>query len=399
MNESAGATRPLVLVIDDSAENRLLIKATLRTGGFDVMQAENGEVGLRLLDTLLPDVVLLDVYMPGIDGFEVCRRMRAQARTRRLPVILMSALSDREAVANAFAAGGVDFLAKPFRGEELCARTTVHAELARARRELEESHARLAQLNAEKDQMFGMAAHDLRGPLATIVGFAEHALSVSSAEGGTARQALEVIQREAQQMNHYLVRLLDLNAVERGGMTLESRVLDLREIAIEAITRHGPLGARKRLILRPPGPGPRGLVRADAAALRQVVDNYLSNAIKFTPPGGEVTLEVRGRDHEVHLTVTDTGPGLSAQDLEKVFSRFARLSARPTGGEKSTGLGLAICRALTERMGGRVWCGNQPLGGACFGLSLAASTSLRRDARDSRTASPTATPAAVAAAA
>jgi two-component system sensor histidine kinase/response regulator len=366
--------KPTILVVDDSPDTRAIIRATLNAGGFEAMVAIDGEDALRLIESFLPDVILLDIVMAGLDGLETCRRLRATPRTHALPVILMSSLADRDVVAKSFAAGAVDFLAKPFRGEELCARVAVHAELNRARRELEESHARLAELNAEKDQMFGVAAHDLRGPLTAILGFADHALKAPDhPEAALERHALEVVRREARQMNHYLEQLLDLNALERGGVSMRPRVLDLREMVRAAVERHFPRAVQKDITLRKEAAGElRMHVRADPIFLRQVLDNYLSNALKFTPPGGLVRLRVASRDGEAHVTVNDSGPGLSGEDMASAFKRFARLSARPTSGEKSTGLGLAICRALTQRMGGRVWCGNDPDGGACFGLALPA---------------------------
>lgn len=372
MPHSGFRPKPIVLVVDDMPETRQLMKATLCAGGFEVMVASAGSDALRLLESMLPDVVLLDAYMADLTGFEVCQRLRAAPRTHALPVILMSSLADRDVVAKAFAAGAVDFLAKPFRGEELCARVAVHAELNRARCELEESHARLAELNAEKDQMFGVAAHDLRGPLTAILGFADHALNAPDhPEAALERHALEVVRREARQMNHYLEQLLDLNALERGGVSMRPRVLDLREMVRAAVERHIPCAVQKDITLRKEAAGELRLhVRADPIFLRQVLDNYLSNALKFTPPGGSVCVRVAERDGEAHVTVNDSGPGLSGEDMASAFKRFARLSAKPTAGEKSTGLGLAICRALTNRMGGRVWCGNRPTGGACFGLAM-----------------------------
>jgi len=372
MPHSGFYRKPLVLVVDDVPENRQIIKDTLCAGGFDVVIEASGSDALRLLESVLPDVVLLDAYMDELSGFDVCQRLRAAPRTHALPVILMSSLADRDVVAKAFAAGAVDFLAKPFRGEELCARVMVHAELNRARCELEESHARLAELNAEKDRMFGVAAHDLRGPLTAILGFAEHALiSSEHPEAAIERHALEVVRREALQMNHYLEQLLDLNAFELGGVSMRPRLLDLPEMVRAAVERHVHGARLKDIALSHDAVAELHLhVRADPFFLRQILDNFLSNALKFTPLGGSVRVRVVERDGEAHVSFIDSGPGLSSEDQASVFKRFARLSALPTGGEKSTGLGLAICRALSTRMDGRVWCGNHPGGGACFGLAL-----------------------------
>lgn len=361
----------VVLVVDDAPDGRCLARCCLTLAGYEVLEAASGAEALSLVERCEPDVVLLDVCMPEMDGFEVCAALRASESTRRMPVIMVSAESDRVAISRGFAAGAMDFLAKPFRAEELCARVTVHAELGRARRELESSYARLAALTHEKDLMFGMAAHDLRGPLSVISGFVEHALrSLRGAEDPAVRQALEVTQREVQQMGHFLGSLLDLNALERGAPGLKPRAIDLMGEARDAVERAAKMAEAKRIDLRIAEGGGRLRVMADRLGVRRILDNLISNAVKFTPAGGSVRLRLAVNFDEAECHVCDDGPGLTETDLARVFGRFARLSAKPTGGEKSTGLGLAICRALAESMDGRVWCGNNPGGGAFFAFAL-----------------------------
>lgn len=361
----------VVLVVDDSADGRCLARCCLTLAGYEVVEATNGREALALAERTEPDVVLLDVCMPGMDGFEVCTALRSSEATRRLPVLMVSAESDRVAISRGFAVGAVDFLAKPFRAEELCARVAVHAELGQARRELEASYARLEALTHEKDLMFGMAAHDLRGPLSVISGFVEHALvSMRGTEDPVVKQALEVTRREVQQMGHFLGSLLDLNALERGAPGLKPRTIDLMSEARDAVGRAAKMAENKRIDLRIEDGRANLRVRADRLGLRRILDNLVSNAVKFTPAGGSVRLKFEINDDTVECRVCDDGPGLTDQDLVRVFGRFARLSAKPTAGEKSTGLGLAICRALAEGMDGRVWCGNNPEGGAFFAFSL-----------------------------
>lgn len=362
---------PVVLVVDDVSDGRFLLRCSLELAGFKVLEAADGKQALELVNRERLDVVVLDICMPGMSGYDVCREIKASPATAKLPVIMMSALPDRHSVAQGFAVGGVDYLAKPFRGDELCARVAVHAELNRARRELEESHARLAALNHEKDQMFGVAAHDLRGPLAVIMGFAEHALKLMN-EGDERpnRHALEVIRNEAEQMNHFLGTLLDLNELERGGAALRISDCDLVAACGQAVNRHGPQAGEKAITLQFDCALERLGVRAARSGLRRLLDNLISNAVKFTPAGGRVRVVVLGQGEEAHCVVADSGPGLSVEDLGRVFRRFARLSAKPTAGEKSSGLGLAICRALCEGMKGRIWCGNNPDGGAFFAFAL-----------------------------
>lgn len=320
--QTASTEKPLVLVVDDSPDSRLLLRWTLTTSGYEVMEAANGAEALGLLRSARPDVVLLDVCMPDMNGYEVCRAIKADAATRQLPLILVSAVADKHAIADGFAVGAVDYLAKPFRGEELCARVAVHVELGRARRELEESHARLAALNHEKNLMFGMAAHDLRGPIAVIMGFAENALAQLPESGPRPeRHALEVILRETGQMEHFLGTLLDLNALESGGQQLKLRRTQLGAVAQEAVQRAEPAAARKSIALHL-STADATTVQADGHGLRRILDNLISNAVKFTPAGGRVWVRVVETEQEVQCLIADTGPGLTSEDRERAFTRL-----------------------------------------------------------------------------
>ncbi len=359
----------MVMIVDDREESRFLMGHFLRNGGAQVVEAAGGNDALTLLDRAAPDVIVIDVYMPGMNGFDLCRAIRARAETTNTPVILVSSLADRERLAEGFAVGAVDFLAKPVRPEELCARVAVHVQLSRARRELEASNARLAAMNREKDMMFGVATHDLRGPVSVIMGFAENTLG-HLPEGARERGALEIILREARQMEHFLSELLDLEVLERGRAELNLVDLDLVDAARQALQRVEPSAERKSMETRLVAPATPLRGRGDSAAVRRILDNLLSNAIKFTPAGGRVMVRVAQAGDEIQCVVMDSGPGLTSADMDKVFGRFARLSARPTSGEKSVGLGLAICRALITHMGGRVWCGNNPEGGAFFAFAI-----------------------------
>ena len=360
-----------VLVVDDRDDSRYLICACLRAGGFTVADLSEGKSVMDFVEREMPELIVLDVHMPEMDGFEVCRLLRSNPATCHVPVLLVTAAIDHQIVSTGFAAGAVDFVPKPFRPEELCARAKVHAELSRARRDLEQSHARLAELNREKDLMFRMVAHDLRGPISVIAGFSEHASRRETAKTDPViRQAFEITMRETGQMDWILSGLQDLDGLERGAVRLVPRALDLAMEARRAVERASPAAEFKALDIRFINPMDRTVVRADESGVRRLLDNLISNALKFTQSGGCVRIRARHVGAEVECQVSDSGPGLSEEDMVRVFGRFARLSAQPTAGEKSTGLGLAICRALAESMGGRIWCGNNFEGGAYFTFAL-----------------------------
>lgn len=238
---------------------------------------------------------------------------------------------------------------------ELDARRKAEAALRESRESLQRANARLADLNAEKDHLLEMAAHDLNSPLTAVIMFCEIMRTdrlVTSPEG---LSKLHDIQRNAERMSRLVRNLLNLRAIEQGTSRLQTEPFDPGALLDAVVDRYEHPAALKSILLHLHiTTGPRDRVGADRDATDQILDNLLSNAIKFTPPGGKVTASVARSDHTIRFTVADTGPGIPESDRSKLFTKFARLSTRPTGGERSSGLGLSIVKKLAELMGGIV---------------------------------------------
>ncbi|MGV8039127.1 MAG: two-component regulator propeller domain-containing protein [Thermoanaerobaculaceae bacterium] len=235
--------------------------------------------------------------------------------------------------------------------------------------------AELQALNAKKNEFLGMAAHDLRGPLGLIgawAGMTLRQIQSGSLQPEKGIRDLGRVVTQAEQMNRLVSELLDISAIESGKVQIRPRAEDLRGLIGECEHLFGRLAAEKRIsltVLRDEGPAP---VQADRDRVLEVLSNLVSNAVKFTPPGGAVRVWCEQGSDGFVAHVEDTGPGLSDEDLTAVFRRFGKLSARPTGGEPSTGLGLAIVKKLVELHGGRVWATSRPGHGARFSFSLPA---------------------------
>lgn len=353
-----------ILIVDDTPANLGVLVETLGAAGYQLMVAEDGEEALAQTAQTQPDLILLDVMMPGIDGFETCRRLKSRPATRDVPVLFMTALNETADKVKAFAAGGVDYITKPIEHEEALARVRTHLTLRRLRREVE-------QQLAVKEHFMRIAGHDLRNPVCLILMAAELARRQPGISAEVSRY-VENIGESALQMRRIIDTFLELRAPAAGASPVASGRVDLN-LLTEAVGRqHAPVAERKRIAVAMELATDLPLARCDAAFAYQAVANFTSNALKFTPPGGRVTLATRPGPGRVRVEVHDSGPGVPAEERGQLFREHARLSPRPTGGEDSNGIGLAIVKHLIEAQAGSVGADFPAEGGSVFWFELPA---------------------------
>ena len=335
-----------ILIVDDTPANLGVLVETLGAAGYKLMVAEDGEEALAQTFQTQPDLILLDVMMPGIDGFETCRRLKAREGTRDVPVLFMTALNETADKVKAFAAGGVDYITKPIEHEEALARVRTHLSLRQLRRELQ------TQL-ALKERFMRMAGHDLRSPLCLILMAAEIARRHAAVPGSPPpTKYLDNIAESAAQMRRIIDTFLELRVPSANGNG-DGRV-DLNLLGHAVVRQHTPAAERKQIDLVAELAPTLPLARCDAALAYQAFTNLTSNALKFTPPSGRVTLRTRVSGERVRVEIHDTGPGVPAGERDRLFQEHARLTPRPTGGEESNGLGLSIVKHLIESQSGIV---------------------------------------------
>ena len=360
-----------ILVVEDDRMNARIISSILRPSGFVTQETNSGESALALYKDFQPDLILLDVVMAGINGFETCRQLKADPAAAGIPVIFITAKNQPEDIVAGLDAGGVDYVVKPFQPTEMLARIRTHLQL----RALVESQTRLiddlSKANAAKNHFLGIAAHDLRNPLTSIRGLSEFMLEGSSGELSEDQRAmLRSVHTATQVMLDLLGELLDISVIESGEMRLDLTPTNFADIVHDAVFLNAITAARKQMKItcRPFKPSRPLLI--DARKIREVVDNLLSNAIKFSPPGTTITVELSEDGNHQTISVQDQGPGIPADEMNVLFQSFGRTSVRPTGGEKSTGLGLAICRKFVEAHRGTISASNRESGGADFRATL-----------------------------
>jgi signal transduction histidine kinase len=357
-------SRGRILIVDDAPENLRVLHDLLKAADYTVLTAMRGEVALSAATAPQPpDMVLLDVRMPGMDGFEICRRLKADAATRDIPVMFLSAGGDMADKVEGFRAGGVDYVTKPFQVEEVLARVATHLALSRQRREI-------AALSALKDQLIRTISHDLKNPLTIVLGNAEYLLSSEAPMDDAERRSMIAdVHRCGQEMLKLVTDLLDLSRIEEG-MPLQRVPVDLGGLAERQVKDAlGPATAAGLTLRFEGAPEP---VTADVEPERmaQVLANLIGNAIKYSRPGGSVVVRVATEMGRAALVVRDTGLGIPADALPRLFEPFYRVPQAEHRKAEGTGLGLSIVKALVEQHGGSVHVESEPGRGSTFSVRL-----------------------------
>ena len=356
-----------ILVVDDQPANIQVVGSVLGKQGHEIIPATDGPTALRRFALNPPDLVLLDLLMPEMDGCEVCRRVRANAAWKDIPVIFLSAADDKDFIIRALESGGVDYITKPFNQGELVMRVRTQLAWKYAR-------DRLKQLAEDKDELLGILAHDLKNHLGGMQMSAQlltERLTRGSETDGRSKQLSENICQTSGQLLAFVKEFL-ANAAADHNTTVNLTAVNLSDAVANAVQQYDEAARRKQIAIEAEFPATGTTVIADTSALDQVLDNLLSNALKFSPPSKRIQVRVKRNANYVDCRIEDEGPGFTEEDKTRMFQRYARLSARPTGGEPSTGLGLSIVRKLVRAMKGELLCESVPGQGATFIVRLPA---------------------------
>lgn len=356
-----------VLIVDDTLANVELLTSSLKPIGYQLAVATSGEKALKIAERFQPDIILLDVMMPGMDGFETCRQLKAAPTTQNIPVIFVTAKVEAEDVIRGLRLGAVDYVTKPFREEEIHARVRTHLLL-------KYSLDALRQANVQKDNLLGMVAHDLRSPISGIHGYSEILLddgdSIAPAER---KEILEEVISACNSMLTLVNDLLDATAIAAGTLTLNKRPTNLADVIKQRLNIARFTASKKSITIIDQYAG-NPVLNFDERRIGQVLDNLVSNAVKFSPTNSCVTVRLAVTPTGAEIAIDDEGPGLTEEDQQKLFSTFQPLSAQPTGSEVSTGLGLAIVKKVIDAHGGSIIARRRPEKGTSFIISLTNST-------------------------
>jgi two-component system, sensor histidine kinase and response regulator len=348
-----------ILVVDDNAQNRELARATLEDEDYDVLLASGGEEGIRMVESDHPDCVLLDVRMPGTDGFAVCTRIRALPTARDTPVVFLTALRDVDTFDQALRAGGDDFLTKPVRPTELVLRVAAALKLRRMSAELREHYELvrrqrddLMRLQLQKERLSSFVVHDLKNPVNSLDLHAQLLLRQPDMPP-RAKESVLHIRAEARSLLRLILNLLDISKSEEGRLVARLAPVALEPLCAEIVDAFTIRADAARVTLQ------RDLsvdsVNADGDLLRRVLENLIDNGLRHAPAGSTLRLSAARSEAGIEMRVADQGRGISPELRERVFEPFVQGSTEQHLTQSGRGLGLTFCRLAVLAHGGKIW--------------------------------------------
>lgn len=360
-----------LLVVDDTEANLLLLKALLQKVGFKIITAKNGSDALDLVEKEKPDLLLLDVMMPIMDGYQTALKIREKPEFDTLPIIFLTALNSSEDVVKGFSNGGNDFISKPFNKEELIIRIRHQLSLVEARRIIDKQTEELIRTIEGRDKLYSVIAHDLRGPLGSIKMILEYLITSLDKDmiGEENAEMLSVASHTTEDLFLLLDNLLKWTKNQMGRLNVVFQEIEVVGIVEGVVDIYKSMAQMKVVDVKIDAPQ-QALGWGDADMIKTVVRNLLGNAIKFSYPKGEIHLRVRDGETSVVVDVVDHGCGIKEEDQSKMLRTDVQFSTFGTKNEEGSGLGLLLCQDLVKKINGEFWFTSIPNEGSTFSFSI-----------------------------
>lgn len=363
-------SNPRILIVDDVPTNIQLVASILSTEAYDLSFANSGKDALLQISETAFDLILLDIMMPELDGLTVAARLKKNPRTARIPIIFLTAKTDEESIVQGFEVGAADYLTKPFNPSELKSRVKTHVALKMHEDVLQRRNEELAEAIDIKNKILSVASHDLKNPLSSILGFSQLMSQYPAVQKDPdMSEMIDFISKAAERMESLITELLDTAALEMGRMILNKKNCNPQQLLSKIIAEKQSTAQKKQqtLIFNP---GEDRSCQADPSRLKQVFENLISNALKYSPRGARIEVRSGIQGNYWCVEVADQGPGFSESDLSRLYGYFQRLSARPTGGESSTGVGLAVVKQIVDLHQGSIRLSRNTPQGSTFEFCL-----------------------------
>ena len=341
-----------ILIVDDVVSNVLLLKILLTNEKFQVCTANNGTTCIEMAKSEHPDLILLDVMMPDISGFDTAIILKKDETTKDIPIIFLTALNTPQDLVKGFQVGANDFLTKPFNKEELVMRVMQQISLVAAKRIIEKQNAELRATLSNRDKMYSVIAHDLRSPMASIRMVLNLLVQSTTAEtvGQETYMLLDQANRESEEVHDLLDNLLKWTKSQTGRLSVVKQDLDLNDIIPGVVDIFEVIAQTKNIKLDLQGIDEKLIVVGDNDMLKTVVRNFMSNAIKFSPEGSSIEIIMKKEGDFAKVSVCDHGVGIAADRLATIFHKGE--TTYGTGGEEGSGLGLQLGQDFAIKNGG-----------------------------------------------
>ena len=365
-------SKPKILCVDDEKKNLKLLKALLAPQGYEVMSAENGEAALEHLSSSLPDLVLLDVMMPKLDGYEVCKKIKSKKETQFLPVVMVTALREEEERIKGIEAGCDDFISKPFDKHELLARVKSLLRIKSMHDELQNSYAKLNELQILKDNLVGLIVHDINNLLMiTSINF-HRAFIKREGFSEDIKRSLTIAGMHMDELAALVSDFVDIGRIEEGKISMNMEETDINALLSNAIEKMSPVAQYSGIDLKKVDSGQQLHFTLDRGLILRIMNNLILNAVKFTPKDGAIEVSAAIFENRLRLSVKDTGAGIPPEYKEKIFEKFSQTEGEQANFKKGKGLGLTFCKLVVEAHGGQIWVESELGKGSTFFVTLPA---------------------------
>ena len=366
----------IILIVDDNKLNLQILGSNLREVSFRVAVLKEGKFVLNMAKKIKPDLILLDIMMPEMDGYEVCEQLKADISTKEIPVIFLTAKTDTQDIVKGFTTGAVDYITKPFKKEELLARVQNHIDLENAKRLVKNQAHELSQLNKSKDILFSIIAHDLRNPLGGFKGMLELLKDdVFLFNSQEYKDAIKLLINTANDVSNLLENLLFWSRSQRDEVRFIPQNLELNKIIFQNISLLQGVIRKKKIQINY-NVTEVSVLYADKEMVKVIIRNILSNAVKFTDVQGCIDIFVSTNNNIVKIKIKDNGIGMSSDIVEKIFDEKKFDSRFGTDGEKGSGLGLNLCQLFVNKNNGNIEVKSEENIGSEFIITLPSVSSI-----------------------
>lgn len=372
MNVEINPSEYKVLIVDDVISNVLLLKVLLTNEKFKIVTASNGQQALEQIAKEKPDLVLLDVMMPDISGFEVALQMKASPEMTEIPIIFLTALNSTADIVKGFQVGGNDFISKPFNKEELIIRVTHQISLVAAKRIIVAQTEELRKIIMGRDKLYSVIAHDLRSPMGSIKMVLNMLILNLPSEniGEEMYELLTMANQTTEDVFSLLDNLLKWTKSQIGKLNVVYQDIDMVEVVEGVSEIFTMVASLKKLKITLDMPAERVEVRADIDMIKTVIRNLISNAIKFSNTGSEVVVTLREEEDMAVVSVKDSGCGIDDENQKKLLHTETHFSTFGTNNEEGSGLGLLLCQDFVIKNGGKLWFASKKGEGSTFSFSI-----------------------------
>ncbi|MEN8098616.1 MAG: response regulator [Chloroflexota bacterium] len=359
----------MILVVDDDRIIVEVLRQSLSLTGYRVEAAYDGEEGLEAARVLNPDIILLDVMMPKIDGYTVCKELKKDPDTQRIPIIILTALADRDDKLRALESGADEFIRKPPDRQELLIRIRTLLRSRRLQTQVEMGLLEVNELRQQRDQLIEMLVHDMRGPMSSVIGGLE---LMQRKQDSLSRDELDGLTTSAifssQRVVNMLETLLDFVRLEKGELAINLQPWSIDQLLQDTVMSIKPLLELDQIEIQLSIDQNGTLALVDGDLLVRVISNLLFNAIRFSPPKSKIRLWTQAKDKWMVISVLDHGPGIPPEHRLTVFEKYTQLGVGSR--QSGVGLGLAFCRMAIEAMRGKIWVAEPPRKGTLFRVAL-----------------------------